>query len=302
MNLFFKLNILVFMAGLSLVLALPSAALAGGRTLEPAHPLAGQVVFTAWQRDGLINAAVYNGSGGGLTLRIALGTMDTSPVEYAGQEVEFPAGAVKVVNFPLLSQKTPRGDMKTADEVLVSAVGQPGLIGSFHIQNSGPGPHQAGLDDFLAVVGDTNRFWYVVEPADSLRVVFVGKGISAGGRILLTGSPAPYGPQPAAIEAVKALNLPEALTRSYSEQMANNFAYFFLPGEGGAVAVDYEIGPVDGAAVVTIPVAQHVVDPGGGGGGGRGLSFLVYDPARAGIEPVLPMSSGTAKSTSLKSN
>lgn len=302
MNLFFKLNILVFMAGLSLVLALPSAALAGGRTLEPAHPLAGQVLFTAWQRDGQISAAVYNGSGGGLTLRIALGTMDTSPVEYAGQEMEFPAGAVKVVNFPLLSQKTPRGDIKTADEVLVSNVGQPGLIGSFHIQNSGPGPHQAGLDDFLAASGEVNRFRYVVEPADSLRVVFVGKGASVGGQALLTGRPAPYGPQPAAIEAVKALNLPETLTSAYLEQMADNYAYFFLPGEGGAVLVDYEIGPVDGAAVVTIPVAQHVVDPGGGGGGGRGLSFLVYNPERARIEPLLPLTGGAAKATPLKSN
>ena len=119
-----KIKKVIFLAAILVCFLTPVSdlheALGGGRRkIIPKHQLSGSILFTAWNRDSLINVAVCNISDSAHSIKVATGTYDVGRRIYASQSLEIPANSIKLVYFPLLKQQTPRGDLKASDYVFL---------------------------------------------------------------------------------------------------------------------------------------------------------------------------------------
>ncbi|MBW1691953.1 MAG: hypothetical protein DRG87_06740 [Deltaproteobacteria bacterium] len=292
----FNLTILTFCL---IFLFCSNEVLAGGRSKPAKHVLSDSILFTSWYRNGVVNVAVCNVSDNTHSLKIATGTYDVERHIYASQVVEMSPRSIKLTYFPLLKQKTSRGDLKASDYIFVfnEDPGTHGIIGFKTIQNIYAQYANASLDNFLVASREKVRFSYTMEPDQALRLIFISKLLKINGNELIPGEPAKRTLCAATIEDIRELSLPISYEKQLINKLEGNYCFIIKSGWGGTAAVIYNIDEISTCSLVAIPVYRYIFEPGGGlsQGGGRGLTFLAYNPHVIEIKTLLNLSNETTK-------
>lgn len=293
---FFYLDILIFCL---ILIAGPNEVLAGGRSVPAKHVLSDSILFTSWYRDSVVNVGVCNISDNTHLLKIATGTYDVGRHIYGNQVLELPPRSIKLIYFPLLKQKTPRGDLKASDYIFVFSEdpGTRGIIGFKTIQNIYVRYPNAVLDAFLVASGRKSRFSYTIEPDEALRLILISKSLKTSSNELISGEPGKGIVRPATIEDIRELSLPISYEKQIIDRLEGNYCFIIKRGRGGAGTVVYNIGEIATCSLVTIPVYRYIFESEGllSQGGGRGLTFLVYNHNVMKIKTLLNLSTDTTK-------
>jgi len=272
---------------------------AGGRSKPVKHMLSDSILFTAWYRDSVVNVGVCNISENTHLLKIATGTYDVGTHLYASHALELPPRSIKLIYFPLLKQKTPRGDLKASDYIFVFSEdpGTRGIIGFKAIQNIYARYTNASLDHFLVASGQKARFSYTLDPEEALRLILISKSLKANGNELIPGEPVKGIVRPATTEDISELSLPIPYEKQIIDRLEGDYCFIMKRGQVGAGTVVYSIGELATCSLVTIPVYRYIFEPGGGltQGGGSGLTFLGYNPNVMEIKTLLNLSTETEK-------
>jgi hypothetical protein len=232
-------------------------------------------------------------------LKIATGTYDVGTHLYASQVFEIPPRSIKLAYFPVLKQKTPRGDLKASDYIFVFSEdpGTRGIIGFKTIQNIYARYANASLDHFLIASGQKARFSYTLDPEEALRLILISKSLKINSNKGITGEPAKGTLWAASIEDIRELSLPSSYEKQIIDRLEGEYCFIMKRGQGGTAAVVYNIGEIATCSLVTIPVYRYIFEPGGGltQGGGPGLTFLGYNPNVMEVKTLLTLSTETEK-------
>jgi len=232
-------------------------------------------------------------------LKIATGTYDVGTRLYASQVFEIPPRSVKLTYFPVLKQKTPRGDIKASDYVFIFSEdpGTRGIIGFKTIQNIYARYANASLDNFLIASGQTARFSYTLDPEESLRLILISKSLKIDSNKVISGEPAKGTLWAASLEDIRELSLPSSCEKQIIDSLEGEYCFIIKRGQGGTGTVVYNIGEIATCSLVTMPIYRYIFEPGGGltQGGGPGLTFLGYNPNVIEIKALLSLSTETTK-------
>jgi hypothetical protein len=280
---------LALMLGLIAVFAASFDAFAGGRSADTSNPLSRDIVMNAWSDNGRIQVAVCNLAAGPQTIKAAIGVVDTIERPFGSRTFVLAPNSLQVVQFPVMTQRTPRGNLETSSFAFVYAGSSPATsveVGAIPIQNMPRDDRTVSLDRYIAAPGDSVTLHYAEKAVDATRLVFAAKEAKLD-QLSVAGQPAQDSPAPLTSDALQKLNLRATDTAKYIEEMGASFGFFFPQGQPGCLNLVYKVNEVKGCRVVRIPGARHVVGPSKGKSGGFEITFLAYDPKSIKVEPIL---------------
>jgi len=283
-------NLILFFA--CFMVPLISQAFAGGQ-IEPEGPpaLAGQIVYTAWYEEQLINVAVANISANSHILTISAGTTDVGTSIYGSREIETSGNSIQIIKFPALKQKNVRGDLRISDRVFIDSndPDASGLVASGTVQNIGQDNPTAFLEAYVVNSEAKARFNYEINADKSLRIVLIAK-IIKGDTSSMTGKVERcWGKckRDKDAEGIKKLNIPESYKKKIIRLMEDNFCFAVEPGKDATIAVEYKVPPIDRCEIVWIPVHTYDFTPSGGLlASGKGSKFMIYNSNWAKTETI----------------
>ncbi len=261
--------------------------------MEPGETLAPSVLFNAWYKDKAIQVAVANPADSGQSLKVAIGTEEIQPQLFASQSLPVPPHTIKLLYFPVLRQKTSRGNLRNSDYFFIFKSGPEGsgLIGSQPVQNLYPSPGDPTLDSFIATPGDEVRFSYELKPEDTLRLILAPKSVRVQENLLMAGRPQEWLLKALTREELDELKLPDDYRKQVREKLAENYAFAVKQGKGAGISILYTIPEVKDCVVTEIPDYRYFFTPSGGvlQGGGRGATLLIYNPRTVIMKPLLDL-------------
>ena len=273
---------------------------AGGRLRMPQnHPWVDSIVLNAWYRDDHINVAVCNVAAEDRILKIAVGSAGKENQIFGSTTLTLPRRTLKMVSFPLIRQKTPQGDMKTADTVFAIAGIDAfrGLVNHQPIQQARVGDRFPELADFLVNRNKRVVFHYTVNDETNLTVVFIPKSIVSN-RYRLSGRRVSGQSQlPVSRGDIERLNLPAAYENDLVKRLNENFCFLFSSDSYRTATVTYDFQGTEACVLVNIPTYTYVFSADGSAtaGGGQGLAVMVYNREDIGIQPSFSLSGETGK-------
>ena len=280
----------------------PLEARAGGRTKPEENELLRSILFTAWYRDKVIQVAIANVGDKAHSLKLAIGTRDAREHLFASQSPLLPPQSIKLVYFPLLTQKVPKGERKTSDHVFVLDGASSGLVDFAPVQKLG-GSFSPSLEDFLATPGDSVHLQYRIDPGNSLRIFFLPREVKVQDKILTAVEPEEGFRKPIDRSALEKVNLPANYQPKILQMVEGNFGFLVSSGERAEITLRYTVPEIENCAVVRLSDTQYEFRPNGGVlyGKSAGLLFMIYNPKTMKLTPLLELSREEEGSSTKKS-
>jgi hypothetical protein len=284
--------IIIFVCILPFLLEfIPLEARAGGRTKPEKNELQRSILFTAWYRDKVIQVAIANLGDKAHSLKVAIGTSDVRDHLFASQSLLLPPQSIKLVYFPLLTQKGPKGERNISDHVFVLDGASSSLVGLAPVQQLG-GSFSPSLEDFLVTPGDSVQLQYRIDPRNSRRIFFLPREVKVQDKILTAVEPEEGFRKPIDRSALKKVNLPASYQPKILQMVEGNFCFLVSSGERAEITLRYTVPEIKNCAVVRLSETQYEFQPNGGVGygTGAGLVFMIYNPKTIKLTPLLDLS------------
>ena len=280
----------------------PEESRAAGRSKPEGNELQRSIIFTAWYRDKVIQVAIANEGDKSQSLKIAIGTRDMKERLFASQSLLLQPQTIKLVYFPMLTQKGSKGERIISDHVFILDGASSGLIDFAPVQTPS-GSLYPSLEDFLIAPGDTVRLQYRIEPVNSMRLIFLPREVKVQDKFLTAIKPEEGSRKPADRSALAKVNIPADYRPKILKMLEGNFCFLVDSGERAEISMRYTIPEIKNCAVVRLFETEYEFQADGmvRYGAGAGLVFMVYNPKTMKLAPLLELSREEETSSAKKS-
>ncbi len=252
--------------------------------------IAPPILVNSWYRDRIIQVAVANVTEEARAVKVAIGADGIQSDPFSSQSLTVPARSISIVYFPMLRQKTSKGEIKDAD--FISVFRPDGyLIDMQALQKADHSRSQMTTQGFLAVSGDSLNISYDLEPGSDLRLLFVPRSLQAQDKVSMQGKPGKGSPRTCSEEDLGKLGLSDDYSKQARTRLTDNFGYIVKAGERAEISIDYSVPEIADCAVVRLADYQYLFASGGSVryGGGPLTTVMIYNPSVMKIAPSSPL-------------
>ena len=248
------------------------------------------ILVNSWYRDRIIQVAVANITEKEQAVKVVIGAEGIQSDHFASQSLTVPARSISIVYFPMLRQKTSKGEIKDAD--FISVFRPDGhLIDLQSVQKADHSRSQMTTQGFLAASGDSLNISYDFEPGLDMRLLFVPRSLQIQGKVLMQGKPRKGSVRTCSEEDLGRLGLSDDYAKQTRSRLQDDFGYIVKAGESAEISLDYSVPEITDCAVVRLSDYQYSFASNGSVryGGGPLTTVMIYNPSVMKIAPSFPL-------------